>query len=181
MDSSKVTLSSTRVPLWEGASLIERDAVSIRDHDSGTQWVVVPERVEGRPALVYLSEQSRAGQVLSRVSRLDRDQLAILALHHMERTAEDDGHVFATTRRPSGVIIRSAMPSDSELLQVIRDAVAAQGSVRRTLAEVFGITENVADKWYRYARGRPGADDLPAPRRGRPAGRKNFKSKKEES
>lgn len=170
-------MSTTHVPLGRGLARSGRRAVVIQDRESGVRWVVVPERVDGRPALIYVSEESRHGDVLSRVSRIDRDVLAILALSHLERTAEDDAQGFVSSARPADLYTRSTPPADAALLQVIRDAVAADKSVRQTVADVFDVSVNTADKWYRYARGRPGASDLPAPRRGRPAGRKNLKTK----
>lgn len=167
----------TRIPLGRGASRSDCDAVIIRDRESGVRWVLVPKRVDGRPALLYISEESPPGVVLSRISHLDRDKLAIVALRHMERSAEEDAQGFVTQRRATGLTVRSAMPDDSDLLQVIRDAIACQRSVRQTLAEVYGVSVNTADKWYKYARGRPGTDDLPEPRRGRPSGRKNLNPK----
>jgi hypothetical protein len=179
MDGLRITVSPTRVPLGRGVSREDRDAVLIRDHESGVRWVVVAKRVDGRPALVYISEESPPGEVLSRVSRIDRDQLAIVALRHKERSANEETQGFVSRPRPTRLALHSTMPEDSDLLQVIRDAVASQRSVRQTLAEVYGVSVNTADKWYKYARGRPGADDLPAPRRGRPAGRKNLNPKEQ--
>lgn len=169
-------MTTTEMKVRRGARRVFLTGVRMTDPASGTIWTVVPERVEGRPGLVYFSEEVSQG-MLPRLSLADRDQMAILALRHLAGEKEGARRI-AVRRNPPTLVARSTMPPDAELLQVIRDALALDASVRNAIASAFGVSVNTADKWYRYARGRPGAD-LPAPRRGRPPGRKNLKPKEE--
>jgi transposase len=63
-------------------------------------------------------------------------------------------------------------PDDAELVEVLRQAVAQDRSLRDTLAEKYGCALPTADDWIERARSLPWAD-LPPARRGRPPGTRN--------
>lgn len=164
-------LSPVEVNVRRGTRTQKREGVRIMDTAAGVLWEVVPVRVGGQPGLIYMSRTAIAG-TLGRGSHLSEERLAIIALDHLAEQKKRGMHGFTSRPRDSWSV-DGRRPSDDRLLLVIRDAIAANESVRHTLSKLFGVSVYMADHWIAHARSLPGAN-LPAPRRGRPPGRRNL-------